>query len=64
MRVSILSDYDVEIIPLLYSVYGSSSQAHSPSMIEDIFSNLKLDHVPIYFPTLSEVERRIVETIL
>jgi hypothetical protein len=73
-RVSIPSDSDVEIIPHLYSgptptspVYlflGSSSQASLPSRVEEIFSNLMLDHAPIRFPTLSEERKGIIKTIL
>jgi hypothetical protein len=32
--------------------------------MEDIFFNLKLDHDLIHFPTLSEEEKGIIETIL
>jgi len=74
MRVSIFSDYDMEIVPPLYSIHapsslvylfpGSSSQAPTSSQEEDIFSNLKLNHTSICLPTLSEEGRGIMETIL
>jgi hypothetical protein len=74
MRVFTPSDSDVEVILPPYSgptptspVYlflGSSSQAFLPSRVEEIFSNLRLDHAPMHFPTLSEEMKGIIETIL
>ena len=47
-----------------YLFLGSSSQ-HSPSFkMEDIFSNLRLDHAPICFLILNEEENGMMETIL
>jgi len=73
-KVSIHLDYDVEIISplhsgltptsLVYLFLVSSSQTPPPFNMEDIFFNLKLDHDLIHFPTLSEEEKRIIETIL
>lgn len=42
----------------------SSSQPPPSSRMKNIFSNLRLDHAPIYFSILNEEENGIMETIL
>jgi len=60
MKIFIRLDSKVEIIPLphscpaltstIYICHGSSSQAPPTSRVEDIFSNLMLDHPPFVSP--------------
>lgn len=47
-----------------YLFLGSLSQPPPSSKMEDIFSNLRLDHAPICFLILNEEENGIMETIL
>jgi hypothetical protein len=71
IRISIPFYSDVEIIPSPHSIPAPispvylffSNQAPPPFRVDNIF-NLKLDHAPFYFPTLSKEKRGIIETIL
>ncbi|KAG6786200.1 hypothetical protein POTOM_007795 [Populus tomentosa] len=74
MKISIPLNSKVEIIPLphsclaptspIYICLRSSSQAPLASRVEDIFSNLMLDHAPICFPTLNEKEKRVMMIVI
>nr|TKS13995.1 hypothetical protein D5086_0000040690 [Populus alba] len=74
MKISIPLNSKVEIIPLPYSCLAptspiyiclrSSSQAPLASRVEDIFSNLMLDHAPICFSTLNEKEKRVMMIVI
>jgi len=71
-RVFIPSNSDIvppphSILTLMSPIYllpGSSNQALTSTRVEDIFSNLKLDHASFCFLILSEEKKGTMKTIL
>lgn len=70
MRVSLVSDSDVEVVPSptktltlanpVLMLIGFSSQGPHPTGVEDGFSNLNLGYAPLRFPNLSEEEKSTI----
>jgi hypothetical protein len=73
MRVSILLDSNrwlflfhimLLLLQIQFTYFLDLLVTFLPSRVEDIFFNLKLDHVPIRFSTMNEKERWIMKIIL